>query len=536
MTVEMRDYQIDGAIAIGDALGEHKAVCYQLPTGGGKSVVLSEFARYWPGKVFWATHRRELVTQSSGHLQRAHRHDAIVDSPIRMWNRIQKGEYAPESSDLIIFDEAHHSAAMTWARLIESWPGKVLGATATPWRLSKKEGLDHLFDELVCGPQVSELIEAGHLAAPHVKIPHEDERIKGAGSSGGDYTDLATWNANSHNIMVELAVKWMLLHSPDKAIIYACGIEHGKALLDYIGTRRKAALLTSETPPDERARIDAEFRGNQLDTLINLTIVTEGYDIPSADCVVLTRPTKSLALYLQMVGRALRPKDKPALILDCCGMSLDHGLPEQDRNWSLTPRADGPPGEPFSMPICEECDTHNPPMQKYCIGCGVQRWHTCERCSKPVFHEDGPNTECERCSTTDLDLIKSMTDDYGNPLWCEKWDRPILGYTKINIGLYAGLFGAIWRCPPTIAPTLEPGTTVTLKSRADNEQGRNGTRARIADFVESARWGTVYATDRTVRDAEKQGTVKPAGKEEPFDAAAHVEKFNAVQSDEVSFW
>ena len=146
---EMRDYQVSLWLECNEALLRSRRVLMQLPTGGGKSVILSEIATDWKqGRIYWATHRQELVTQSAGHLQRSGRHDAIVTSPIKLWNRIEKGEYKPDYCDLLIVDEAHHSAAMTWARMIETWPGRVLGATATPWRLSKKEGLDHVFDEL----------------------------------------------------------------------------------------------------------------------------------------------------------------------------------------------------------------------------------------------------------------------------------------------------------------------------------------------------------------------------------------------------
>ena len=423
---ELRSYQADLVARTIFALGQHRAVMMQAPTGAGKSVMFSAIAHGWPGKLYILTHRHELERQTAGHMQKAGRHDVTIVSPIRYWNRVQAGKVKPATGDLLIVDEAHHAAAMSWQRAIDTFPGRVLGATATPWRLSEKEGFDHIFDHIECSASMSELIAVGALSSARVKVPHEDERIRGAGSSGGDYTDLATWNANGHKIMVHQAVKWMILHKPERAIIYACGEEHGQSMLRYLNKyhgpneprkdQRKAALLTAKTPPEERRRIEKDFRAGTLDTLINIMIMTEGVDVPETDCVVLTRPTKSLALYLQMVGRALRPKAKPALILDCCGMSLDHGLPEQDRTWSLAPRADGPPGEPFPMPVCEECATHNPPMQKHCIGCGVQRWHTCERCSKPVFHEDGPNTECERCSTTDMDLIKDMIDDYGNPL------------------------------------------------------------------------------------------------------------------------
>ena len=113
-------------------------------------------------------------------------------------------------------------------------------------------------------------------------------------------------------------------------------------------------------------------------------------------------------------------------------------------------------------------------MQKHCIGCGVQRWHTCDRCSKPIFHEDGPDTECERCNPLNDELMKMYHDDYGHPIWCAERDRPILGYTKISRGLYAGLFGAIWRYNVAHAPILEAGTVITMKSKRDNEGGGQG--------------------------------------------------------------
>ena len=462
---ELRPYQADLVARSLSALGQHRSVCMQAPTGAGKSVMFSAIAHGWPGKLYLLTHRHELERQTAGHMQKAGRHDVTIMSPIRYWNRVQKGELTPEWGDLLIVDECHHAAAMTWERAITQFPGRVLGATATPWRLSKREGLDHIFDHLECSAPMSELLDVGALAHAHVKLPHEDDRVKGTGNNGGDYSELATWNANGQRIMVEKAIDWLDLHNPGRALVYACGHEHGEALLAYLGDRRRPALLTSKTDTKERRQIERNFQDGTLDTLINISILTEGVDVPETDCVVLTRPTKSLALYLQMVGRALRPKDKPALILDCCGMSLEHGLPEEDRTWMLKPRGEPKPGKQWPMPVCAECGTCNSPMQKYCIGCGVQRWHTCDRCSKPIFHEDGPDTECERCNPLNDELMKLYHDDYGHPIWCAERDRPILGYTKISRGLYAGLFGAIWRYNVAHAPILEAGTVITMKSK-----------------------------------------------------------------------
>ena len=267
----------------------------QAPTGAGKSVMFSAIAHGWPGKLYLLTHRHELERQTAGHMQKAGRHDVTIMSPIRYWNRVQKGELKPEWGDLLIVDECHHAAAMTWERAITQFPGRVLGATATPWRLSKREGLDHVFDHLECSAPMSELLDVGALAHAHVKLPHEDDRVKGAGNNGGDYSELATWNANGQRIMVEKAIDWLDLHNPGRAIVYACGQEHGEALLAYLGDRRKSALLTSKTDTSERRQIERDFRDGTLDTLINISILTEGVDVPETDCVVLTRPTKSLA-------------------------------------------------------------------------------------------------------------------------------------------------------------------------------------------------------------------------------------------------
>ena len=226
-------------------------------------------------------------------------------------------------------------------------------------------------------------------------------------------------------------------------------------------------------------------------------IATEGFDIPECDAVLLTRPTKSLALYLQMIGRALRPKEKPALILDACGLSLLHGMPEEDRQWTLAPRGEPKPGKEWPLPVCEDCGTANQPMRKLCVGCGIPRWHTCERCSKPIFHTDGPDTECARCNP--MTYAKLMLDSDGKPIWDEKRDRPQLGWVKLRRGEYAGLFGGVWKPPDQNIPLLAIGTVVSVVSRGGKKR-----RCKIAEFQDHAPFGQIYILDITVKDAAKK--------------------------------
>ena len=133
-----------------------------------------------------------------------------------------------------------------------------------------------------------------------------------------------------------------------------------------------AGALLGDTPDDERARLIAQFKDGIIKALVNVAVVTEGFDLPDAACVVLTRPTMSLSLYLQMVGRGLRPKqdDGDCIILDLAGNSFRHGLPEEDREWSLQPQGAQTPGE-CSLVRCPRCECLSPASSHQCNHCGA---------------------------------------------------------------------------------------------------------------------------------------------------------------------
>ena len=118
--------------------------------------------------------------------------------------------------------------------------------------------------------------------------------------------------------------------------------------------------------------------------LVNVAIATEGFDLPDASCIVIARPTKSLSLYLQMVGRGLRPKKDggDCLILDLAGNALEHGLPEDTREWSLAARGESEAGGDAPVVLCEECKTASPAARHNCKSCGAPFGKDCPRCGK----------------------------------------------------------------------------------------------------------------------------------------------------------
>ena len=166
-------------------------------------------------------------------------------------------------------------------------------------------------------------------------------------------------------------------------IVYAVSVDHAHNLarvFNDVGI--PAAVILGDTSSEERNKAIAGFREGTVKVLVNVVVATEGFDLPDASCIVIARPTMSLALYLQMVGRGLRPKDGgDCLILDLAANSEIHGLPEEHRKWSLEPRGIESPGE---APVvwCPNCETVSPATSHYCRGCGDAFGKDCNRCGK----------------------------------------------------------------------------------------------------------------------------------------------------------
>ena len=412
--MELRPYQQDLLGRVQGALASNPEVrlMMQLPTGGGKTIIAGALLEDWltgGRKAVWLTHRKELAKQTEKMLTEAGvsaitnvrwtpgegapamaggvvilmaQKVSLQTARREVWN-----QYRP--TDLMIVDEAHHAAAKGWERAIRQWPGPVVGMTATPWRLSEKEGFDHIFDELLCGPQVEELQKLRSLCNCQVLLPPPEQRIIGGDVDRtlGDYTESGIEQANlAHpNIMTAGALQFWREHAGNRqTIAYAVSKKHARNLTSVFNDAGiPAAVLLSETPRAERdAAIDG-FKEGRVKVLVNVLIATEGFDLPDAACILIARPTMSLAIYLQMVGRGLRPKpdDGNCIILDLAGNSVTHGLPEEKREWLMQPRGKTTAG---AAPVvrCEKCSTVSPSASQNCQQCGEPFGKDCKRCGK----------------------------------------------------------------------------------------------------------------------------------------------------------
>ncbi len=412
MPVDLYDYQRELLERAEAALADPAArIMLQLPTGGGKTHVAGALLSRRLGggrKAVWLTHRKELASQTQGMLRRAPvcatanmtwDYRTAVDAPaipngvvILMAQTVGRrnartsvwGHYG--ASDLLIIDEAHHAPARGWARAIDQWPGPVLGMTATPWRLSTKQGFNRLFTKLHCGPQVAELQEGNRLCKTRVLMPTEEELFQSGqvDSKTGDYSEGDIERVNeSRDVWTAGALRFWQRHCKDRqTVVYAVSKGHAQNLVDEFSEAGiSVGLLLGDTPSEKRATLVKQFKAGTMRVLVNMAVATEGFDLPDASCVLITRPTLSLALYLQMVGRGMRRKANggDCVILDMAGNSLEHGLPEEEREWSLWPRGEQSSGDPVVV-RCPVCESVSPAASHHCGRCGAALGECCDRC------------------------------------------------------------------------------------------------------------------------------------------------------------
>lgn len=362
--IELFDYQADMRDRIERALASHRSVMAQMPTGTGKTYLLTAvvcaFLKANPGARVWiVAHRRELVSQIEDAIGRfclsvkdgGDGHASIEAMSIQ-WLMRHYGEMADEPG-LVVIDEAHHALAKTYKEMWRRYPGaKFLGLTATPCRLNGR-GFTDMFDVLVQSWSIPRFIQEGRLAAyDFVSIKADGvtqkliDSLKKRGADG-DYQNKEMDMVLNKRPSIERLFKSMVEYGRDrKGIVYAINISHARCIADYYREHGvNAVAIDSHTPADERKELIDRFRmsdagdadsADAVKVLVNVDIFSEGFDCPDVEFVQLARPTLSLAKYLQMVGRGLRvgKGKKSCVVIDNVGLYRVFGLPSQVWDWN----------------------------------------------------------------------------------------------------------------------------------------------------------------------------------------------------------
>ncbi len=368
----LRPYQSQLVDAIRYAFRRSRRVLAVAPTGSGKTVIFSRIgagATELGNRAYFMAHRIEIIDQIGHALEKWNVRYGYVapgypESPalaqVAMVQSLARRTGRYPAPKLLVIDEAHHGTAGSYRTVVDAWPGaRILGVTATPARTDGR-GLGDLFDVLIEGPTMGELIARGYLSAYRYFCPPQVVNLNGVASRAGDYAQDQLAEAMNTRSVTGDAVQHYARHLAGKpAIAFCVSVEHAEAVAaQFREAGWRAASVDGSMAKDERKRRIRGIGNGDLQVLTSCDVVSEGTDIPAVAGALLLRPTQSLIVYLQQVGRVLRLKadGSHAVILDHVGNVMRHGMPDAAREWSLEGRKLHKQARPVRQcPACYAC-------------------------------------------------------------------------------------------------------------------------------------------------------------------------------------
>lgn len=417
--LRLRPYQQDLIDRTADALRRRDKILMQAPTGAGKTALAAHMvggAAKRGTRTFFLCHRIELIRQTSAAFERqgiAHgiiapghvsKPDALVQ--VASIQTLARRLGSLPRPDFIIIDECHHAASRTWSDTIRALrPRWIVGLSATPCRLDGA-GLNDHFDELIPGPSVADLMEAGYLSPFRLFAPTTID-MTGIRTTAGDYNRGDTARAAA-KITGDAVAHYRRLAAGKRAVVFCCSIRHAEQVAaDFNAAGVPAESIDGTMRPGEREAALARFARGETLVLPSVDLVSEGFDLPAIECAISLRPTKSLSLWLQQVGRVLRPAagKTEAVILDHAGNAMRHGLPDDPREWTLLGRKRRARKIEPDLPVkqCPSCFmVHHP--APVCPGCG----HIYEVKARRPEYQDGDLVEIKRGGMTVQDIQSAV--------------------------------------------------------------------------------------------------------------------------------
>jgi superfamily II DNA or RNA helicase len=351
--IEDRPFQDDAVTRTREEVAQGRNVCLVAPTGTGKTTIAAKHIEQEENKhVLWLTHRRELVFQPRDRLTEFGIEAGVIlaGEPLNqmarvqiasiqtLWSRCIRGSTDLPHANLIFVDEAHHVRARTYRHIIESYPeARVVGMTATPCRRDGR-GLGSTFDVMVETPQIEQMIEMGYLVKTRVWAPSTPD-LTGVHTRKGDYVEAElAERVDRPELVGDIVTHWHRLGDGRQTIVFATSVAHSIHLCEeFVKSDVKAAHIDGFTPKDERDEILRQLAAGDVKVVVNCQVLTEGFDCPDVGTIVLARPTRSMGLYRQMLGRGLRPAPGKCdcLVLDHAGATFAHGHIEEPVVWTL---------------------------------------------------------------------------------------------------------------------------------------------------------------------------------------------------------
>jgi DNA repair protein RadD len=393
--VTLRPYQYEAVSDIRSSFSEgYKAPLVVLPTGGGKTVIFSyvtERTALNNNDVMLLVHRDELLRQTSDHLDSLGlRHGMISAGKSMTGDRVQIASVQTlvrrldrvKPPKLLIIDEAHHTNAGSWRKVIDAWPKTLLlGVTATPMRMDGTGLGKHAggyFDKLIEGPTIRELIDMGFLAQPIVYAPPTGFNVSGIKIKMGEYEHKEVEHRIDKPHITGCAIEHYQRICPGvPAIAFCASVAHAEHVADQFNQAGiPAAAIDSKLSYAVRKYRIASLASGQIKVLTSCDIISEGTDIPVVTAAIMLRPTHSTGLFMQQGGRALRihPNKTHAIILDHVGNCMRHGLLDDERSWSLdgVKKKKKQDEDELKIKVCKKCFAVFANELTHCPQCGTE--------------------------------------------------------------------------------------------------------------------------------------------------------------------
>lgn len=436
--VHLRPYQEQAVADLEDRVGNGlRRIIIVAPTGSGKTTIAAHIIAKETNngkRVLFMAHRRELINQAYNRL-------AQLGVPLNqigvLMGKDRRGNpgamvqvasvdtlrnRAKARADIVFVDEAHRNLAASYRNIAKCYPEALhLGLTATPFR-ANGEGLGDAYDDLLLVASPKQLIAEGHLVEPRVFTVPTDELpdLSSVRVSRGDYDVSALSQAVDSKALVGNIVEHWLRHAKGvRTIAFAVSVAHSQHIAEEFRNAGIAAEhLDGSTATEERDAVLNRLKSGETEIVSNCGILCEGFDLPAVKCAILARPTRSTGLYLQQAGRILRPwNNQQAIILDHGGCALEHGLPHDDRVFSLEGKKKKTKEKTGNLVrVCPECQAIVPLATTICPECGT----TLIKEKKELEHKDGDLVEVnsEDLKQIELQRLKAIAAQRGyKPGW-----------------------------------------------------------------------------------------------------------------------
>lgn len=317
--------------------------------------------------------------------------------------------------NVILVDEAHHALAKSYQRILNQFPKAIiLLFTATPHRTGRQQ-LDQIADDIIVGQSIHELTEKGFLAPfRYFQPPNDFDSKLLKRSSTGDYTAESMQEAMSTKIFGHIVKQYKRIANGMQAVVYTYSVDSAIKIANEFNSEGISAIEVDGTTSKEKRDLAVrKFREQEIKILVNVNLFTEGVDLPNVDCVIMARPTASLALYLQFSMRCLNPRPgKTAIIIDHANNFKTFGYPDDDRDWKKAIKS----GRQKSKSLLKDpglsivtCD--------YCfavVKASEVKDGKCPICGKPIkVHEAKPVSDVDLVEAVELrkQLVKKILHD-----------------------------------------------------------------------------------------------------------------------------